>query len=78
MNLLLHCGARRVEREQLESSPTPASHQNVGSRFRTIICLRKSKPSSLRTSFGSSIRPMRSLGQWADDTSDCSKSRTVR
>lgn len=23
MNLLLHCGARRVEREQLESSPTP-------------------------------------------------------
>ena len=30
MNLLLHCGARRVEREQLESSPYPASHQDVG------------------------------------------------
>jgi hypothetical protein len=25
MNLLLHCGSRRVEREQLESFPTPAS-----------------------------------------------------
>ena len=24
MNLLLHCGSRRVEREQLESAPTPA------------------------------------------------------